>query len=150
MLWIHTRMSFNVGDILYFDQYQFTDTGETKPHFGLVLLPEHATEYQNSILCSVITSKEPRGWSLLLSKELYPCFNRNSYACFDRKDLVSKSGLNKEKQPVGSLSQIDLPKAFKMLRKSLFFVNDLGKSPYFRAAIIYQWKVALGISTGLY
>lgn len=143
-------MSFKVGDILHFDQYQFTDTGELKRHFGLVLLPEHATQFQNSILCSVVTSKEPGRWGLLLSQKNYPCFVRDSYACFDRKDLVSKNGLSEGEQPVGSLRASDLTKAFKLLRKSLFVISDLGKSPYFRAAIIYQWKIALGISTGLY
>jgi len=143
-------MNFNVGDILYFDQYQFTDTGELKPHFGLVLLPERATEYQNSVLCSVITSKEPRIWGLLLEQTSYPCFRCDSYACLDRKDLVSKSGLSNKEQPVGSLTKGDLVKAFKILRKSLFVISDLGKSPYFRAAIIYQWKVALGMTSGLY
>ena len=143
-------MSFRIGNILFFDQYQFTDTGETKPHFGLVLLPESATEYQNSIFCAVITSKKPRGWDLLLSKDKYPCFIRDSYACFDRKDLVSKSGLNGGDQPKGMLNAIDLVAAFRLLKKSLFVIDDLGKNPYFRAAIIYQWKVALGITKGLY
>lgn len=143
-------MSFNIGEILFFDQYQFTDTGESKPHFGLVLLPETATEYQGSIFCSVITSRKPQGWNMLLSKDHYMCFMCDSYACFDRKDLVSKDGLSKSEQPKGVLNEIDKKTAFKILKKSLFVINDLGKSPYFRAAIIYQWKIALNISSKLY
>jgi hypothetical protein len=143
-------MNFEVGHILFFDRYQFTDTGETKPHFALVLLPERATEYQNSILCAVITSKEPKKWGLPLSKTAYSCLTRDSFVCFDRKDLVSKEGLGSDEQPKGKLTDGDFKPAFKLLKKSLFVVDDLGKSPYFRAAIIYQWKVALGMTTGLY
>lgn len=138
-------MSFRVGDILFFDQYQFTDTGEVKAHFALALLPEHATKYQGSVLCCVITSREPRNWFLLLLPSSYPCFKQNSFACFNRKDLVSKSGLSKDKQPLASLNKIDLTAAYKTLHKSLFALNDIGSSPYFRGIIVYQWKKALGL-----
>jgi hypothetical protein len=137
-------MSFKVGSILYFDEYQFTDTGEIKKHFALTLLPEDVTKYQNSVLCSVITSKEPRSWGFLLRESVYGCFSCDSFACFNRRDLVSKSGLHKDNQPRGLLNKNDLEEAFKLLRKSLFVINDIASSQFFRGAIIYQWKKALG------
>ena len=81
-------MSFSVGDILFFREYQFSDTGSVKPHFALVLLPETATKYQGSVLCCVITSKVPKSWGLLLNQATYGFFQCDSYACFDRKELV--------------------------------------------------------------
>lgn len=140
-------MSFSVGDIPFFAEYLFTDTGEIDRHFGLVLLPEAATQYQGSLLCCVITSKQPKRkqWSLPLPSRLYVCFNKDSYACFDRKDLVSMNGLDGDPQPRGQLTGEDLKWAFKILKKSLFAIEDLAHDPYVRAAVIYQWKKALGL-----
>ena len=137
-------MSFSVGDILFFNEYQFTDTGHKKRHYALVLLPEIATKYQNSVYCCVITSKATKRWALLLKQDSYPFFSYDSYACFDRKDLVSKSGLDNNKQPRGSLIKTDIGEAYKVLRKSLFVVQDMANSPFFRGIIIYHWKKALG------
>ena len=100
-------MSFRVADIPLFKEYQFTDTGEVARHFGLVLLPEEATKYQGSVLCCVITSKKPNRWDLLLSKKDYSFFIMDSFVCFDRKDLVSKSGLDGGVQPRGRLNKKD-------------------------------------------
>lgn len=133
-------MSFSAGNILFFKEYQFTDTKDIKPHYALVLLPEEATQYQGSVYCCVITSKESKHWSLLLEKERYQCFRCDSYACFDRKDLVSKTGLDKENQPLGSLVDADIKKAYKILKKSLFVINDMASDPFMRGAIIYHWK----------
>ncbi|MHB8174848.1 MAG: hypothetical protein ACYDFU_10370 [Nitrospirota bacterium] len=140
-------MSFLVGDIPLFEQYQFTDTGETAKHFGLVLLPETATKYQSSLLCCVITSQKPRRpqWSLPLQQVDYTCFKRDSHACFDRKDLVSMSGLGPEPQPKGKLNKADLKSSYKILKKSLFAIKDLANEPFLRGAVIYQWKKALGL-----
>lgn len=139
-------MSFSVGDIPFFKEYQFTDTGRFAPHFGLVLLPETATKYQNSLLCCVITSREPKRikWSLLLECSKYSCFSKNSHACFDRKDLVSKSGLGDNPQPKARLCVDDLKRAYKILRSSLFVIRDIANDPYMRGVIIYEWKKALG------
>jgi hypothetical protein len=137
-------MSFKVGSILFFDRYEFTDKKEVRKHFGLVLLPEHATRYQNSILCAVVTSKKPHGWDFLLQKNLYTCFLCDSFACFDRKDLVSKTGLNPSDQPRAVLTKDDLKSAFKILKKSLFVIDDMAKSPFLRGVIIYQWKKEIG------
>ncbi len=137
-------MSFRVGSILFFDEYQFTDNQLIKKHFGLVLLPEHATQYQNSVLCCVITSKETPRWSLLLKESLYSCFDTDSYACFNRKDMVSKDGLNKDNQPRGTLNKVDMEKGFKILKQCLYAVKDIGSNQFFRGTIIYQWKKALG------
>ena len=136
-------MTFKVGDIPLFKEYQFTDTGESAKHFGLVLLPEDATKYQNSVLCCVITSKEPKKWGLALKNKDYTFFKFDSYACFDRKDLVSKLGLDGSAQPKGCLNMHDFGLAFKILKKSLFVVKDIASDPFLRGAIIYEWKVVL-------
>lgn len=137
-------MNFTVGDIPFFEEYQFTDTGETARHFALVLLPETATRFQNSLLCCVITSRNPHGkWSLLLKQSCYTCFTKDSYACFDRKDLVPKLGLGEEPQPRGKLNSDDLSNAYKKLKKSLYAIKDLANDPFLRATIIYEWKKAL-------
>lgn len=137
-------MSFSVGDILFFNEYQFTDTGNKKRHYGLVLLPESATKYQESVYCCVITSKATGHWALELKQSNYAFFSCDSYACFNRKDLVSKSGLDDKQQPRGSLTLVDKEKAYKILKKSLFVIKDMANSPYFRAIIIYNWKKSLG------
>lgn len=136
-------MSFSVGDIPFFEEYQFTDNGETAKHFGLVLLPEEATQYQESILCCVITSQPPAKWCLPLEEKNYPCFNKKSYACFNRKDLVSKRGLGKDPQPRGQLTDADFPAAFKTLKKSLFVIKDIASDKFLRGAIIFEWKQQL-------
>jgi len=139
-------MSFSVGDIPFFKEYQFTDTGRFAPHYGLVLLPENATKYQNSLLCCVVTSKEPKSikWSLILECSKYICFSKDSYACFNRKDLVSKTGLGDDPQPKGKLSMDDIKRAYKTLRSSLFAIKDIANDPYMRGVVIYEWKKALG------
>jgi hypothetical protein len=109
----------------------------------LVLLPEEATQYQNSVLCCVVTSQLPTKWFLPLEEKRYSCFNRKSYVCFDRKDLVSKRGLGKDPQPRGRLIDEDFLKAFKMLKKSLFVVKDIASDKFLRGAIIFEWKQVL-------
>lgn len=136
-------MSFSVGDLPFFEEYQFTDTGKTAKRFSLVLLPEEATQYQNSILCCVVTSQPPARWWLPLELKDYPCFTKRSFACFDRKDLVSKRGLGADPQPRGALTDKDFPKAFKILKKSLFVVKDIANDKFLRGAIIFEWKKKL-------
>ena len=133
-------MSFSVGDIPFFEEYQFTDNGKTAKHFGLVLLPEEATQYQDSVLCCVITSQPATSWQLLLERENYSCFSKKSYICFNRKDLVSKRGLGHDPQPRGYLIDADLPAAFKMLKNSLFVIKDVASDKFLRGAIIFEWK----------
>src|SRR3990167_3411107 len=136
-------MAFKPGDIPYFSNYEFTDNGDVRPHFGLVLLPENATKYQNSVLCCVITSSQPRSLklSLGLDHNKYTCFDRISYACFNRKDLVSKNGLANEPQPKGSLDPDDFRAAFKKLKKSIFAIQDLvSNDTFLRAVVISEWK----------
>ena len=137
-------MSFKVGDIPLFDKYLFTDTGKVVRHFGLMLLPETATQYQNSLLCCVITSKITKHWSFLLESKNYPFFKKDSWACFNRKDLVSMDGLADGLQPRGRLRQEDIRPAFKILKKSLFVIKDIAGITYLRGAIIYEWKQILG------
>ncbi|MFA5249678.1 MAG: hypothetical protein WC397_04065 [Candidatus Paceibacterota bacterium] len=136
-------MSFSVGDIPFYKEYVFTDSGETKPHFGLILLPEKATQYQGSNLCCVITSKCPDNWGHKLCKSSYSCFSCDSFACFNRKDLVSKAGLGDGNQPKGSLSKQDLKEAYKILKKSLFCIKDIASDQYIRGTIIREWKMRI-------
>ncbi|MCK9573641.1 MAG: hypothetical protein M0R20_04510 [Candidatus Omnitrophica bacterium] len=136
-------MNFDIGDIPFYKEYVFTDTGEIKPHFGLVLLPEKATKYQGSNLCCVVTSKCPPQWFCPLSKDKYSFFSVDSFVCLDRKDLVSKNGLADGVQPKGSLDGEDLKKTFKKLKASLFCIKDLASDPYIRGTIIKEWKQKL-------
>ena len=140
-------MTFSVGDIPFFKEYLFTDSGKVAPHFGLVLLPENATKFTNSILCCVVTSQPPKRtkWSLLLECSGYSCFSKNSFDCFDRKDLVSKNGLGDDPQPRAALNKNDLQKAFKILKGSLYAIKDLANDPHMRGVIIYEWKKTLGL-----
>ena len=136
-------MNFSVGDIPFFKEYLFTDTGKTARHFALVLLPSEATQYRNSIHCCVITSKKPTRWYFVLVKKNYVFFNHDSFACFNRKDLVPLSGIDKEPQPKGKLNQADLKEVFKVLKKSLFVIKDIANDPFLRGTIIYEWKRVL-------
>jgi len=96
-------------------------------------------------LCCVITSKSPRSWGLPLKQTTYKCFQCDSYACFDRKDLVSKNGLDESSQPKGMLTTADKKVGFKTLKKSLYVIEDMASDPYLRGVIIYQWKKELGL-----
>jgi len=137
-------MSFNVGDIPWFDEYVFTDTGEVRSHFGLAILPETATKFQSSLLCCVITSKETKSWSMALNPSNYiACFTKESFICFDRKDLVPLDGLGGEPQPRGKLTKKDASDAYKILKKSLFCIQDIGSDIFMRGAIIREWKKAI-------
>ena|SRR5258708_6491901 len=136
-------MPFKPGDIPFFSRYQFSDTGEERPHFALVLLPESATKYQNSVLCCVITSHEPKSSKLCccLRASSYSCFDHDSYVYFNRKDLVSKSGLGPVPQPKATLNPSDIREAFKKLKRSIYAVPDLvSNDPYLRGAVISEWK----------
>lgn len=137
---MNSDLDFSICDILHFDEYTFTDDNSSADHFGLVLLPSKATKYQNSILCCVITSQEPQRKNLVieLGCDKYRCFNRTSYACFNRKDLQSKSGLSKREQPVGKLNQNDRIEAYKKLKKSLYAIQDIA-STWLRATIFREW-----------
>jgi hypothetical protein len=58
---------------------------------------------------------------------------------------VSLSGLGGDPQPRGRLTDSDLKTGFKILKKSLFVVNDLASQPLVRGAIIREWKKSLGL-----
>lgn len=144
-------MSFLIGDIPFFKEYQFTDTGKIAPHYGLVLLPETATRWKGSLLCCVVTSSEPKDkhgkkWSMPLLCSTYDCFDHDSYAFFNRKDLVSMSGLGEDPQPKARLNKNDMLAAFKKLKHSLYAIKDIANDSFMRGAIIYRWKKELGLS----
>ncbi len=136
-------MSFRIGDVVYFTPYYFTDTGFSKDHFALVLLPENLTGYSNNIYCAVITSKKPRldYFSVTLRSNTYSFFPKETYIDLTSQDFQSLSDLKDEKVVV-SLSKSDLTSAYKKLRKCLF-VPSLPTSkiaPYLRATILREWK----------
>lgn len=138
---MNNDLDFNICDILHFDEYTFTDDRTVANHFGLVLLPSKATKYQNSILCCVITSREPNRKNLVIELKIdkYNCFSKTSYACFNRKDLQSKNGLSAREQPVGKLDQNDRKEAYKKLKRSIYAIQDIA-STWLKATIFREWS----------
>jgi len=128
--------NYKVSDILYFEKYYFTDTNECARHFALVLLPSAVMNYQHNLLCSVITSKPERYYSLKLEKEAYRCFYENSYVCFRRRDIEDVNDLSKKRQPVGTLNRHDIKRAFNIIKSVLYGAGDL----YMMATVIREWK----------
>jgi len=143
-------MDFKIADILYFERYFFTDNNSSAPHFALVLLPSSILPYRfsNSLLCAVITSKEPKSFFIELSKKKYIFFSKDSsYVCFDRQDINSINDLDaKQNQPLGALDKIDIKLAFKKI-KDLFY-STRGKhlcqsfkiNKFLIATTIREWK----------
>lgn len=138
-------MSYDPGDILYFKEYTFNDTGEVARHFGLVILPTELTDFESQIYCCVITSNAPRNTYAvhLLDHNDYPCFSKPTYARVHLQDYIPISGVDTgRKQPVGKLDLVDRKKVFKILRNVLFSqTNPVDK--YLRATIIKEWKKTL-------
>jgi hypothetical protein len=128
--------NFQVADILYFERYFFTDTKTYAKHYALVLLPSLVMNYENNLLCSVITSKEEKNYSLKLEANKYPCFSKDSYACFRRRDIENINDLSNKDQPVGKLNKVDIKKAFKVIKKVRYGVGDM----YQMATVIREWK----------
>jgi len=136
-------MSYSVGNILFFDKYCFTDSGSCLPHFGLILLPEELTTMEGNLYCSVITSsRSTTFFDLPLSEAKYTCFNKPSYACFDRQDYQNHADIGSHNtNPPHSLDKADFNLAFVKLKTALFSP----KLPYsndrlLRGAIIREWK----------
>lgn len=128
--------NFQASDILHFKRYFFTDTNTYAQHFALVLLPSAVMNYENNLLCSVITSKKEKYYSLKLECKNYPCFSRDSYACFRRRDTEDTSDLSNKDQPVGNLKKVDIKKAFKVIKKVRYGAGDM----YQMATVIREWK----------
>lgn len=128
--------NFKAADILYFRKYVFTDTNESANHFGLVLLPSAVMNYQNNLLCSVITSQPEKYYSLKLLPVKYRCFSKDSYVCFRRRDIQCVDDLDKRCQPVGRLDKNDIKEAFKMVKRVFYGAGDL----YLTATVIREWK----------
>lgn len=128
--------NYKASDILHFEKYYFTDINKYARHFALVLLPSAIMNYQNNLLCSVITSKPENYFALKLEKEKYYCFSEDSYACFRRRDIEDVNDLSNKKQPVGKLDKVDINKAFKIIKKILYGTGDL----YMMATVIREWK----------
>ncbi len=135
-------MSFKIGDIVYFDNYCFTDTGETAKHYGLILLPS-VTSLPGCIYCAVITSRTVKHFfALPLSEIKYTCLRLQSYACFDRQDYQSESDVSRNNLvPLQSLDSTDLKLAKKKLRVSLFSPNlPYHNDAFLRATVLREWK----------
>lgn len=129
--------NYKIGDILFFENYYFTDTSQSAKHFALTLLPPGVMNLPNSLLCCVITSRPAKYFSLLLLKSKYQCFNKDSFACFNRRDINSIHNLDKKnKQPLAALDKVDLKKSFKILKKIFYGTTDT----YLVAAVIREWK----------
>ncbi len=128
--------NFQTADILHFAEYVFTDTNQKARHFGLVLLPSKIMEFENNLLCAVITSKFTREFALKLLKSKYDFFSEDSYACFNRRDINCLEGLSNAKQPLGRLDSSDIRKAFKILKSILYGTKDV----YLVATIVKEWK----------
>lgn len=135
-------MTFNIADIVFFKEYQFTDTQETKPHFGLILLPENLTNFDNSYYCAVITSKKPRYCYVLLPKLKYNFFSLDSYVAMDRQDYVFVDDDSRGQFKKGRLEKKEFIEAFKLLRMTLYSPKQIGfsLSKYLKATIIREWK----------
>jgi hypothetical protein len=128
--------NFQASNILHFDKYCFTDNNTFARHFALVLLPSSVMGYCNNVLCSVITSKKEKYYSLQLKNNKYRCFSKDSYVCFRRRDLEDVSDLSNGKQPVDTLNKLDIKEAFKILKSVLYGAKDM----YMTATIVREWK----------
>jgi len=128
---------YQPADILHFQRYHFTDTHQEKPHYALVLLPSSIMDLENNLLCSVITSVPTKQFALKLLKSKYPCFQKDSYVCFNRRDINCLSDLSDKKQPLGKLHKEDIHKSFKILKAILYGTKDI----YLMATIVREWKI---------
>jgi hypothetical protein len=138
---------FHSTDILFFQRYLFTDTGEEAPHYGLVIVPSHLTDFSESILCAVMTSqpvKSTWGTYKLLETD-YDEFTRDTTVRLKDLDYVPHHGLHpRGAQPRTSLTKKDAKECFKILKALLFNPNvQLGIDPFLRGAVIREWKKAL-------
>lgn len=128
--------NYRVADILHFKKYIFTDTNQSAPHFALVLLPSSIMNFVHNLMCCVITSKPTVKFSVVLLKKKYACFDRDSYACLNRRDINSVYDLSEVKQPVGRLDQDDIQSVFRLLKKIMYGSTDTFQV----ATIVREWK----------
>ncbi|MFA6525383.1 MAG: hypothetical protein WCT33_03930 [Patescibacteria group bacterium] len=134
-------IEFRTSDILHFEKYCFTDSDNPTyaRHYALVLLPPAVMNYSNNLLCAVITSKKTKYFALKLLKSKYSFFNVDSYVCFRRRDINPLTGLSNKKQPVGKLDQIDIERAFKIIKRIYNYTSDV----YLMATVVREWKKIL-------
>ena len=106
----------NVGDILYYQEYLFTDDGTTSKHFALAVLGP--TVFENSIHCAVITSNQSKNiFGLKLDHRNYRCFNKPTSVCFDRIDIEHIEERNNFIR--GTLLLADIRKGLKIICKCI-------------------------------
>ena len=127
---------YQIGDILHFQHYFFTDTNTSAAHFALIILPPEIMDYVNNVLCAVITSKVTKRFALLLRCDDYGCFTKDSYVCLDRRDINALSDVSARRQPVGRLKKSDVKKCFRILQAMYYSQQDV----WMMAVIIREWK----------
>ena len=135
-----------VGDILYFDEYIFTDNNSTAKHFALVVLPQLL--FVENIYCAVITKQTPRNNLLIkLDCDNYSCFSVVSYACMDRIDIERIEKGNHRYR--ASLTVEDLRKGLKVIRKCIALNHPCYKNKLFTATVIREWKKQRDLLTSI-
>jgi len=132
--------NFQAADILYFRRYFFTDTNtDTKqgaPRYALVLLPSCVMGLSDNLLCCVITSQPTTRYALKLPKRIYDFLSKDSFCCFDRRDINSIHDLDNRKQSVGRLTQFGVRRAFGIIKAIHCGTPDL----YLMATVVREWK----------
>ena len=136
--------SYSIGDILYFLSYYFTDTNGCKPHYAMVVLPSVLMEYENQILCSVITSNKgskKKKYCIPLSLKIHKCFNKETFCCINRRDIQALEDLDSSKKlPLSTLTKEELKECFRLFK-------NINYSPiqnkYLLPVIVREWKRSL-------
>lgn len=139
--------NYSIGDVLYFSSYYFTDTKESMPHYGMVTLPSILMDYENNVLCSVLTSSEKskrKKYCTPLCLEAHKCFSKQTYCCLNRRDIQSLIDLDKKKKhPLSTLTKEELIKCFNLFKSINYSIYQ--KDKYFIPTIIREWKSFLHI-----
>ncbi len=92
---------YNIGNILYFSPYFFTDTKKCKPHYAMVVLPSILMEFENQVLCCVITSNKKvkkSKYCITLLPKVHKCFNKETFCCINRRDIQALADLDAKKR----------------------------------------------------
>ncbi|MCH8273841.1 MAG: hypothetical protein IH851_03540 [Armatimonadetes bacterium] len=137
-------MRFDLGNILFFNPYIFTDTNEEAPHFALVLLGTQDTGFTAQVFCAVISSKHPTArerWCLALPASRYTWFSTDSFCYVDRRDLQPLAYLGDKPQPRGSLTAEDMRKAGMLIMRCVVQTGQGGE--LLGAALLRRWHMVV-------
>jgi hypothetical protein len=137
--------NYGIGDILFFTSYYFNDTRESLPHYGIVILPSILMDYDNNVLCSVVTSSEKsktEKYCVALFIDIHKCFSKQTYCCLNRRDIQSLVDLDQERgYPLSTLTKEELIKCFNLLKSIKYSPHQ--KDKYLIPTIIREWKLLL-------